>query len=253
MDVEITSWFNNVQNRLPIILPSMSSQQNQEGEITAKVFSMTTAEMILNIRNKLETNIVVDKDICTVDDTVLHGFYRCRKRAKAQVLCKSSRPIQAEIECPTATFSIPCDNDGQRSVLQFSFSHATIDEKCTVTCGSTPTTFAIRGLLKFTSAANSMIDRWLKEKANTEFELQWPDFKHIAHIFMNYYKTLIAVFILLNTISLLTYACLPTCTIQLALCIFKAIKLFLRNTGRLICLIRLIPCEKSTPTHTKLP
>ncbi|VDM58744.1 unnamed protein product [Angiostrongylus costaricensis] len=106
-DVKIASWFNNVQNRLPIILPSISFQQNQEGEITAKVLSMRTAEVILNIQNKLETNIVVDKDIRTVDDTVIQGCYRCRKGSKAQVRCKSSRPIQAEIARPSATFSIP--------------------------------------------------------------------------------------------------------------------------------------------------
>ncbi|KAE9411834.1 hypothetical protein Angca_001759, partial [Angiostrongylus cantonensis] len=80
---------------------------------------------------------------CTVDDTIVQRCYRCHEGAKAQMLCESSRPIQAEKECPMATFSIPCDNDGQQSLLQFSFSHARIDGKCTVTCRSTFTTFTI--------------------------------------------------------------------------------------------------------------
>ncbi|KIH64330.1 hypothetical protein ANCDUO_05357 [Ancylostoma duodenale] len=97
---------------------------------------MMTAEIILNIQDNLRTDIIVDGAICTIDNTVLSGCYRCTKGAQAQVNCISSKRTQAGIECPTTSFTIPCDQKGVRSVLHFSFSEARIHETCKVSCGT---------------------------------------------------------------------------------------------------------------------
>uniref|UniRef100_A0A0K0D1B2 Phlebovirus_G2 domain-containing protein n=1 Tax=Angiostrongylus cantonensis TaxID=6313 RepID=A0A0K0D1B2_ANGCA len=121
-------------------------------------------EMILYIQNKLETNVVVDKDMCTVDDTMLLGCYRCRKAAKAQVLCNSSRPAYPSTN--RMSYGNLLNTMRQRWSTISTLIQLQLRQNRRKMYGHmwihTPTTFAIRGLLKFTSVANSMIDTWLK-------------------------------------------------------------------------------------------
>ncbi|KAE9417774.1 hypothetical protein Angca_001303, partial [Angiostrongylus cantonensis] len=98
---------------------------------------------------------------------------------------------QAEIICTTATFTVPCDQDGKISKLRFSFTNAGVQETCIVACGTTTTSFEIGGVLKFTNNANTMFNKWLYGTANNEEEIQWPDFWHIADVLLQRHKALI--------------------------------------------------------------
>ncbi|VDO29340.1 unnamed protein product, partial [Heligmosomoides polygyrus] len=66
---------------------------------------MTTSEIILSVQDELETNVLIDDDICTVSNVVLTGCYNCAKGAEARINCKSSKNVQAEITCNDTSFT----------------------------------------------------------------------------------------------------------------------------------------------------
>ncbi|EPB78509.1 Tas retrotransposon peptidase A16 [Ancylostoma ceylanicum] len=202
-DLSISNWFNDLRHRLPVVLPAASIQ------------NMLTAEIILTLQENLSTNLVIDNDICTIDNAILVGCYNCARGAQARVKCASSEFTKAEVLCDTASFTIPCDHGGIESVLQFSFAKAQVQVKCSVSCGEVVSEFEIGGILKFTDTIHGSMIKWLEGRTNKLTELQLPDLWHIANVFLQWYKTLIATLVTLLFIVGLTYVFLSSCGIRI--------------------------------------
>ncbi|KAK6062023.1 hypothetical protein COOONC_00306 [Cooperia oncophora] len=148
--ISIATWFESLQHRFPVITPTMAFRRDKDGLVQASVSKMVTSEIVLNLDNEYATNILVDEAICRVSNAVLTGCYNCAKGAQARIICRSSRPAQAEIVCSDASFVVPCNVDGVESLLRFSFTKARINSRCSVSCGPVLSTFEIGGILKFT-------------------------------------------------------------------------------------------------------
>ncbi|KAJ1363320.1 hypothetical protein KIN20_023165 [Parelaphostrongylus tenuis] len=202
----ISSFFRNARHRLPIIMPPATFQQTKTGRKQAIIPRMTTAEIILSIQDELKTEVVVDSVTCHIGNTSIQGYYECAKGAMAHMTCTSETPAQAEIVCPSATFTVPCEREGKHSKLYFSFSQARAQEKCTVTCGIIITRFEVGGIFKFTDTAAKMFSKWLHGDTKIEMEIQWPDLWHIVDILLQWYKTVAIALLGLLIIMALTYA-----------------------------------------------
>ncbi|KAK6055064.1 hypothetical protein COOONC_07430 [Cooperia oncophora] len=68
-EINISAWFQNLQNRLPI----------EKGRVVARAPSMTTSEIILSLDEDLETELLVEESICRVDDAFLIGVTNAQK------------------------------------------------------------------------------------------------------------------------------------------------------------------------------
>ncbi|KAK6028775.1 Prothymosin/parathymosin family protein [Ostertagia ostertagi] len=73
-NVNISEWFQKVENHLPIILPALSFRRNNK-ELQALVSTMTTAEIILNIQDQLQTRLSVQEMLCTGDSREISDFH----------------------------------------------------------------------------------------------------------------------------------------------------------------------------------
>ncbi|KAK6017273.1 hypothetical protein OSTOST_17207, partial [Ostertagia ostertagi] len=156
-NIDLDTWFSNLQHRLPVITPSVSFKKDPQGGIRATMTTRTTSEIILTIQDQVETEVIVKDDICVVSNAPLTGCYKCAKGAEASIVCKSSKPTQAEIRCEGSTFTVQCDSHGVPSILHFSFAKARIGLTCTVSCGRVESTFRIGGVLKFTHSAQTLM------------------------------------------------------------------------------------------------
>lgn len=224
-EVDIRKWFYDVQNRLPVVTPAVVFRRDlgSTSSIRATIPTMTTSEIILSVQDELETNVLIDDDICTISNVVLTGCYNCAKGAEAKINCKSSKNVQAEITCNDTSFTVRCDSQGVASILRFSFARARIGLTCSVSCGSVVTTFQLGGILKFTHSVQALITSWLDGHANDINEIQWPDIYHIADVFLQWYKTLILALGALVFALLVTYVFISTCGFQLLRCMFRMI------------------------------
>ncbi|EYC34095.1 hypothetical protein Y032_0001g239 [Ancylostoma ceylanicum] len=214
-DLSISNWFNDLRHRLPVVLPAVTFRENKQNVVQASIQYMLTAEIILTLQENLSTNLVIDNDICTIDNAILVGCYNCAGGAQARVKCASSKFTKAEVLCDTASFTIPCDHGGIESVLQFSFAKAQVQVKCSVSCGEVVSEFEIGGILKFTDTIHGSMIKWLEGRTNSLTELQLPDLWHIANVFLQWYKTLIATLVTLLFIVGLTYVFLSSCGIRI--------------------------------------
>ncbi|KIH46190.1 hypothetical protein ANCDUO_23759, partial [Ancylostoma duodenale] len=200
-DLSISNWFNDLRHRLPVVLPAVTFRESKQNVVQASIQNMLTAEIILTLQDNLRTNLVIDNDICTVANTILVGCYNCARGAQARVKCSSSRFTKAEVLCDTTSFTIPCDQGGIESVLRFSFSRAQVQVKCSVSCGEVVSEFEIGGILKFTDTIHGSMIKWLEGRTNSLTEFQLPDIWHIANVFLQWYKTLIATLVTLFVMS----------------------------------------------------
>ncbi|KAK6036967.1 hypothetical protein COOONC_25528 [Cooperia oncophora] len=78
-EINISAWFQNLQNRLPVRTPSLTFFRDREGRVVARVPSMTTSEIILSLDEDLETELLVEESICRVDDAFLIGVTNAQK------------------------------------------------------------------------------------------------------------------------------------------------------------------------------
>ncbi|KAL6726914.1 hypothetical protein Aduo_008842 [Ancylostoma duodenale] len=220
-DLSISNWFNDLRHRLPVVLPAVTFRESKQNVVQASIQNMLTAEIILTLQDNLRTNLVIDNDICTVANTILVGCYNCARGAQARVKCSSSRFTKAEVLCDTTSFTIPCDQGGIESVLRFSFSRAQVQVKCSVSCGEVVSEFEIGGILKFTDTIHGSMIKWLEGRTNSLTEFQLPDIWHIANVFLQWYKTLIATLVTLFVMVGLTYLFLSACGIRVLTAFIK--------------------------------
>ncbi|KAK6019881.1 hypothetical protein OSTOST_14476, partial [Ostertagia ostertagi] len=69
-DFPIGLWFNTLENQLPKTL-SMLTFRQEENKVSARLFSMIMAEVILSFQDALVTEILVDDDLCKWYKTLL--------------------------------------------------------------------------------------------------------------------------------------------------------------------------------------
>ncbi|KAE9417775.1 hypothetical protein Angca_001304, partial [Angiostrongylus cantonensis] len=75
-EVSISSSFNDMRYKLPLILPSLTFHQTKHGCIQATIPSMTTAEVILNIQADVKTDVIVDSTTCKIDNAHIQNCYK---------------------------------------------------------------------------------------------------------------------------------------------------------------------------------
>uniref|UniRef100_A0A183GP78 Phlebovirus_G2 domain-containing protein n=1 Tax=Heligmosomoides polygyrus TaxID=6339 RepID=A0A183GP78_HELPZ len=152
LDCEVRDkcWMSNIQRRLPVVLSALSFRRSADGQVWASVPSMTTAEIILNVQDKLRTDITTNSAVCSIENAVVTGCYKCAKGAETKVTCRASKKIHAEVTCGDASFTIECDEKGIKSALKLSFRSARVYQKCRYSCGRGTSTFEIARILKFT-------------------------------------------------------------------------------------------------------
>lgn len=204
---------------------------------------MTTAEIILNVQDKLRTDITTDSAVCSIENAVVTGCYKCAKGAETKVTCRASKKIHAEVTCGDASFTIECDEKGITSALKLSFRSVRIYQKCKYSCGRGTSTFEIAGILKFTHMANGLLYKWVKGETTDDTEFSLPDLWHITDVFMNWYKCLMAAIIGVLLLLFGTYIFLTTCgariffwTIRMIVSILLTpVRMFFRAITILLC------------------
>ncbi|KAK6046454.1 hypothetical protein COOONC_16042 [Cooperia oncophora] len=216
-DLPVGLLFNDLKNQLPATFPSLTFH-HQGGSVIARVSQMVMSEFVMNFEDIFEQSILIDDAICKVKDTELIGCYNCAKGAFAEIECTSSRDnVQAEVTCGEIGFSIPCNSTGSVSTIRFSFSRAQIHLACSVSCGKVPDTFDLRGVLKFTGSIQEIVEQWLTGTPTSSAAIPWPDFYHIATVFLQWYKTALVAILGLLIILGLTYMILTTYGLRIAL------------------------------------
>ncbi|VDP53398.1 unnamed protein product, partial [Heligmosomoides polygyrus] len=215
-NLPIGTWFKSKRNQLPVLYPSLTFRQDASARVQATVTNMVTGEIVLSFQDTLETEILVDDDVCRVTASDLKGCYNRVKGSVAEAICFSSRDGSlAEIVCGETSFTIPCNTTESRSDLRFSLTKARINFACVVSCGRVTTSFDIAGILKFTASAQGLVEQWLSGESVSLSEIQWPDLAHIARVFLQWHKTLaIAIVTLLIAIAI-TYLVFTTCGMRI--------------------------------------
>ncbi|VDK63313.1 unnamed protein product [Cylicostephanus goldi] len=214
LNVPIQKHFKNLQQRMPVILPSITFEESKHG-VKASVQSMLSTEIIVTLQEDLCTNVVVDNDICMVENTQLLGCYNCEKGAYAKIKCFSSRSSKAEIICEGTSFTAPCGKQGIESIMRISPTQAMVRMKCSVSCGEVVTTFEVGGVLKYTATFEAMLYKWLTSNSESaSAEIKWPDLYHLFDVFSQWYKTVLIAGVALIFVLGVTYAFISTCGLR---------------------------------------
>ncbi|VDK52887.1 unnamed protein product, partial [Cylicostephanus goldi] len=131
---------------------------------------MVSTEVIVSLQEELYTDIIVDSDICTVENTELVGCYNCEKGAYAKIKCFASRSSEAEIICDSTSFTAPCGRQGIESIMRISATQAMMHMKCSVSCGEVVTKFEVGGILKYTATFQTVLYKWLTSLTAAELD-----------------------------------------------------------------------------------
>ncbi|VDK55264.1 unnamed protein product [Cylicostephanus goldi] len=257
LNVPILKQFEDLQRRMPVILPSITFEESIHG-VKASVQNMLSTEIIVTLQEDLRTNLVVDNDICTVENTQLIGCYNCEKGAHAKIKCFASRSSKAEIICEGTSFTAPCGKRGIESVMRISPTQAMVRMKCSVSCGEVVTTFEVGGILKYTATFETVLYKWLTSNSKSApAEIQWPDFYHLFDVLSQWYKTVLIAGITLIAMLGITYALISTCGLRcvviLAKLIIKPIRTFYKLAWRLcFAIMRSLMTKSRSKIATKL-
>ncbi|VDP53593.1 unnamed protein product [Heligmosomoides polygyrus] len=253
--IEILPWFNNPRNQLPVVTPSLTFVEMRDGGIRAIIPSMVTSEVVMTLQDNLRMEIIADNDRCTATAGSLSGCYNCVKGAQVQVKCTSTRTTQAEVVCESGSFTKPCDEAGVETTLHFALKEARIHQVCSISCGQVRNSFDIVGILKYPHTASEAIERWIKGESVIFSDIKWPDFSHIAQVFLQWYKTLIATIVILVLCIGVTYLMVISTVPRIVFwLVFQAIKFFrclLRMFFRFIRWLFAQLCCLRTRRHSK--
>ncbi|KIH66331.1 Pao retrotransposon peptidase [Ancylostoma duodenale] len=162
-----------------------------------KSFTFTLTSITVPPMPLLHTSFISDGNNTALWKAELKPSSCCNNETAATKL----RFTKAEVLCDTTSFTIPCDRGGIESVLRFSFSRAQVQVKRSVSCGEVVSEFEIGSILKFTDTIHGSMIRWLEGRSNSLTEFQLPDIWHIANVFLQWYKTLIATLVTLLVMS----------------------------------------------------
>ncbi|KAK6035801.1 hypothetical protein COOONC_26694 [Cooperia oncophora] len=170
----------------------------QDATVRAIVSSLSTAELLLTIKEDFDTTEKeVTDTICTIKDSTIHGCYHCAQGAVATILCYSEKEYtMASITCDDATFTVPCHPTGAISSLRFSFTRAQIRQQCVTTCGTTKTKFELTGILYWTRTLRTTAERVIAGQSTVYDEFVLPDLGHILDVFISWYKFGITVVVI---------------------------------------------------------
>ncbi|KAK6027247.1 hypothetical protein OSTOST_06724, partial [Ostertagia ostertagi] len=161
--VNISAWFTSLQYHLPITTPSA-------------IFRKRRWEITLSSEDELETTIVVQDNVCNIEDTELSGSYNCTKGAIAQI---------AETTCDSSSFTVLCDEKGIASSLRFNLNRAIIFLKCSVSCGKNISSFELSGILKFAHTTHGLLSALIKRTGRTAQTYSGLIFRRIHSLLQN--------------------------------------------------------------------
>uniref|UniRef100_A0A7I4YVW9 Phlebovirus_G2 domain-containing protein n=1 Tax=Haemonchus contortus TaxID=6289 RepID=A0A7I4YVW9_HAECO len=257
-DYDIEKKFKDIVNILPVTRPYLRFKKHPKHAVLAEVDQGVSTELILNVKEAVDEAVIdVSDDTCLIANTHILGCYNCNRGAVAEINCKSTKAnTTAEINCSEESFTVPCSASGTISKLYFMLTEAQVRMNCTVKCGNTPTYFEITGILKYIHRIHNGVNNAFRHYHNSTSEFRWPDFRHIAAMYLQWYKTVVATVLVIVGILALTYlyfmsacrAILHTCmklTLKVPSAIVKiAFRLF-------CCLAQRFAHVKITKIHSK--
>ncbi|VDP14119.1 unnamed protein product [Heligmosomoides polygyrus] len=132
----------------------------------------------------------------------------------------------ATVQCDEQYFAVPCNRHGTTSTLLLRFTTARVRQTCEVSCGLTPTTFELTGILKWTRTIHGSALRVINGESSLYDEIVFPDFFHIVDVMLSWYKTILIAVVCIIVALLLGYTILWTWGLH-----------FLSTTLRTICTI----------------
>uniref|UniRef100_A0A1I7WWB9 Phlebovirus_G2 domain-containing protein n=1 Tax=Heterorhabditis bacteriophora TaxID=37862 RepID=A0A1I7WWB9_HETBA len=211
----ISQIFYSMENRLPIISPSVQFTQTASS-IRARIMSLATTEFIIHLDETTPVSIKVEDTLCSVEPTHIDGCYACSKGARAVVNCIAEREDQmAEVRCGEHIFTIPCSMKGTTSTLSFNLDRARVNITCEIKCGTISTVTEISGILRYTGNLHQSLHRMVNGESSFFSEINLSDIGHIADVFIHWYKTTILTIAGLCLAIGITYVCIVTCGTRL--------------------------------------
>ncbi|EPB66646.1 hypothetical protein ANCCEY_14263 [Ancylostoma ceylanicum] len=135
---DVRESLKKIENVLQVTLPFVKFSRHPTHTVMAQIDKDVSAEVIVNIKETVDTTIVdVTDEVCNIEDTLIYGCYRCVKGATATVSCSTlNTNISAEIDCGVDTFTVPCSPQTTMSSLQFLLPNARVQLNCSVKCGT---------------------------------------------------------------------------------------------------------------------
>ncbi|VDL70800.1 unnamed protein product [Nippostrongylus brasiliensis] len=240
-NINLTSYVREPDRSIPQIRPNVELNVARQ-QLIAKIPQLPTAEFVLRIHGRFGTTALISDAICTVENVHCVGCYKCTKGAQAVVNCKSSTPQEtAEVRCGDNSFAIPCTYEGTHSKLRFYPDTARFYVNCTVRCGHTAHQFEITGILHYTGSLHGAVRRLVNGESEVYSEINFPDFGHMADVFLHWTGSLVLVIVLAAIAILTTYLCLSS-TLLLSLTRFL-LRLILTMLCNIVRLAKLIACK----------
>uniref|UniRef100_A0A7I5E7M4 Phlebovirus_G2 domain-containing protein n=1 Tax=Haemonchus contortus TaxID=6289 RepID=A0A7I5E7M4_HAECO len=175
-DYDIEKNFKDIVNILPVTRHHLRSKKHPEHAVLAEVDQGVCTELILNVKEAVGEAVI---DV--IDDTCLIAIlccYSCNRGAVAEINCKPTKAnTTAEINCSEDSFAVPRSASGTISKLYFMLTEAQITE-----------------ILKYIHRIHNGINHALRQYHNSTYEFRWPDFRHIAAMYLLWYKMVIVTF-----------------------------------------------------------
>lgn len=199
--------FSDISRQLPVLFPEGRFYQRPNSQIVASINQPVSAEFIITYEGTVSRTVQeVQQYRCSIENSILHGCYRCQKGARASITCKSDQPTLANIVCEQDTFSVPCSPKGETTNLHLQRNFARDQINCSAHCLTT-THFMLSGLLKYVEPFRNPFSATINESA-TYHELRGADLSHIFATFLSWYKTAVFLAVLLVIVLIATYLCL---------------------------------------------
>ncbi|KAK5984355.1 hypothetical protein GCK32_006031 [Trichostrongylus colubriformis] len=117
-DLNLTAHMTDPEHQIPIIRPNVEFRM--QSNLIARIPSLPTAEIIVRVKDELQTTALTSDAVCKVKNSECTGCYNCAKGARAGIVCTSSTPEErGEIQCNDHRFTVPCSSHGTPSELRF--------------------------------------------------------------------------------------------------------------------------------------
>ncbi|KAK6763597.1 hypothetical protein RB195_024063 [Necator americanus] len=116
---QVSKIFDDLSQKLPRQLGSTLFFKKSDSQIVARIRDTASTEFVITYQGKVSrAKQQVNKAVCSVENIVLKGCYRCTRGADAIISCSSPQPTLGEIKCDRDTFVVSCTPDGTRTQLR---------------------------------------------------------------------------------------------------------------------------------------
>ncbi|EYC20099.1 hypothetical protein Y032_0023g869 [Ancylostoma ceylanicum] len=233
-DTNITDIFEKqIENRFPIRRPWITFTSAEKGTVRAIIPMFTTAEILIQSKDHFEHAVTAVSDsVCTVENSIAKGCYSCPQGAVAEISCSTNgAPTMATIQCEELFFTVPCKQEGARSILRFHHMSARVRKQCAVSCGTVQTTFEVTGILRWVRTIHGAALTILAGESTIYEEVVLPDFHHIFDVMWQWYTTLALAGGLLLLAIILGYLCFWSCGFRMLMIVPRTVFFILKKVG----------------------